>query len=261
MGDLRKRLVGWLAGFLVGVIGLPSQGAVHVVLVDHGQPQNGSDLLPDTRGIVFRLVSDEGPILAVDFATRTSPIYEDGFGFYGNLVQRGFDSTGQYAYLVHLPGTTVPGPEAADNFSPSIWNLDSHFLPITGGVFTTPPAEGNSNFPTTGPGWPQSNGYYGYGLGNGWTNPLTDSGYLTGAIDLSTQLSSSVDVAYLSVWAYFGSWGTHINSGPVNYRGHIQTSQGWHIVQGSINSAVVPEPVSAIACISLFPLLLRRSRG
>lgn len=254
MPHFRMQMIGLIAGVSFCGCTSPLFGTVWVELQDRGFPQNGDDTVPQTLGVLFRLVSDEGPILAIDFATRNGPMYEDGFGFYGHLVQRGFDPTGQGSWILGLPETTNPGPDPADNLSPSVWNLDSHFLPIPGAIFTAAPSEGNTYFITSDPTWPASTGFFAYGLGNGWTNPPTETGFLTSAIDLSAQPSSSVDLAYLAVWGYFGN----TSIGPVAYRGNVQTQVGWTLVEGSINSTTIPEPASTSLILSVMILSLRK---
>jgi hypothetical protein len=239
--------------FAVGLLGLSmtsSDAAVRVVLVNNGQPRNGSDTLSATKGIVVRLVSDDGPIVSIDFSGPTNSTFFPHNGFFGHIVQRGYDPTGQFGFQFGVPGTTNPGPESADNRTPSVWNLDSHFLPVPGATYVAPPAEGNGSFLSTPEkDWPMPNPFVSYGLGYGFDAKLTAS------LDLSAQPQTQVDLAYISVWAYDGPY--WVGYGPVGYTGIVHTTGGSHILDGRLSVLVAPEPCALASLLFVWLFLTR----
>jgi autotransporter-associated beta strand protein len=106
---------------LVGVEA--ASGEVSFQLIDRGTPTDGVRSAAGYTGYTLRLISDNGPISAIDLSSGIN-------GIFGPFVQRWTASGEDGTYA-----TMTPGFIAAQNLSPSPMNFDSHLLP-PGEAFT-----------------------------------------------------------------------------------------------------------------------------
>jgi hypothetical protein len=221
-----------IIAFPLLVVTTVARADVSAQWIDRGVPTNGSIIATGYHAVTLRLVSDTGPITAIDFWTEPR-------GFAGSLVQR-WDSSGNNGDY----DVSSPGPLTAQNLINSPFNFDSHFLAPANnpdGALVVFMNENAAIGPTgTQIGtFPVNSAASGIGLGS----------KLRGEIGIIGAYQSSVfDTAYLVV----------PDGTSVSFQALIATRDGTFSAAGS--ATVLPEPATACGLLPAIWIRLRRRR-